>query len=106
MPALCSSGMKPSAVWRKVIRVPPSCSFNRYCTLQTNGKEAINGPTNSSSVGLLMTCTCAQIAVPPAARPRLDLHAERPAVGGLVAGAKLLKQRSKGGIERRLDVDF
>ncbi len=60
MPALCSSGTKPSAVWRNLIRVPPSTSLSRYCTLETKGNEANSGPTNSSSVGRMMAFTLAQ----------------------------------------------
>src|SRR6185369_4010281 len=70
MPCLCSSGTKPSAVCLKVIRVPPSTSLSRYCTFETMGNEANNGPANSSSVGRLMAWTFAQKCPLPSPRSR------------------------------------
>src|SRR5271170_894947 len=53
-------------------------------------------------MGPEMSVAVAQVAVPAAAGPGFDLHAERLAVGGFVAGPELLEQRGKGYIQRRL----
>ena len=54
-------------------QVPPSTSLSRYCTFETIGKDANNGPANSSSVGRLMACTFAQKCPLPSPRSRYHL---------------------------------
>src|SRR3984957_1984469 len=57
MPDLCSSETNPSAVWRKVISVPPSFSLRRYCKLLSTGADMKSGPASSINVGRLIACT-------------------------------------------------
>src|SRR6266849_2514471 len=47
-----------------------------------------------------------QIAVPPAPRPRLDLHGHRFVVRHCVEGSELLQQRGKRRLQRRAYVDL
>src|SRR5580704_10672078 len=65
-----------------------------------------SGPLDGLDIGPEMPIAVAQVAVPPSTRPRFDLHVERFAIRCLVAGSQLLKQRGKGYIQGRLDMDL
>src|SRR6185369_12007944 len=53
-----------------------------------------------------MAVIAAQVAVPPAARPGLDLHRHGLAIACFIVRSDLFEQRGKGRFERGADVNF
>src|SRR5216110_2093137 len=53
-----------------------------------------------------MTVVAAEIAEPPATRPRLEHHRHRDSSDSLVAGSHLLEQRLERRLERCVDLDL
>ncbi len=83
-----------------VISVPPSFSLRRYCKLLSDRRRHEERPGKFEQRWALdglhgcpeMAVAVAQVAIPTAARPRLDLHGQRLAVVRFVSRPDLFEQ--------------
>ena len=109
-----SSGIGPIARCVNLSRVPSPSAVSRYCTWLTAGERHEHRAAELQQRRRLddlhvppeVAGVVAEVAIPAAARPRLDHHRERLAARHLPARADLLEHRLEGDLDRRGDLDL